>query len=104
MSNQQTFGYVNTWARNEYAESIEEYGQETGLMLSGNVSIKQEQADALIEYLSTADFGEYGVKLDIAIFYDPDKKVTFSGSIKSPYKKDGSSSSRTASTKARRKV
>jgi hypothetical protein len=83
-----TFGYVNVWAKGAFADDVSEYGMHEGLLLSGNVSIKKEQADALIAYLQDdSNYNEYGAKLDIAVFYDEEKKVAFSGSIKTPYVK-----------------
>ena len=102
MSEQQTFGYVNVWARNTLKGLLDEYEFDNGVLVSGTVSITKEQATSLISYLQNADFGEYGTKLDIAIFHNPDKNVILSGSIKTPYVKEEGKTSKT--TNAKRKM
>ena len=102
MSEQQTFGYVNVWARNTLQTLMDEYEFDQGVLASGSVSITEEQATELISYLQSADFGDYGAKIDIAIFHNPDKKVVLSGSIKTPYTKGEGTSK--ASSKAKRKM
>ena len=81
---------------------MKEYEFDSGLLVSGSVNITEEQAGELIEYLQSADFGDYGCKLDIAIFHNPDKKVVLGGTIKTPYNKEETTTK--ASSKAKRKM
>jgi len=102
---QTTFGYVNAWARNEFAATVEEYGLTPELLLSGSVSIPADNLQSLIDYISDpANCGDYGVKLDVAVFYNPDKKVPFGGSIKTPYVKGESKERTPASSRAKRQM
>jgi hypothetical protein len=109
----QTFGYANCWAREPGNTTglktlIEkEFQLPDGLMLSGKVSLKPEQAQSLIEYLSNPDnCGQYGIELDLALFYNETSKVKVSGKLTSPYKKDQQQQTTTSTTtaKARRTV
>lgn len=99
---QETFGYLGMWAKGTLKALETEYEFEDGLLLSGKLTIKEDQAKQLIEYLTSADYGQYGANLDIAVFYNSAKPVQFTGSLKTPYEKD---SNKPASTvKATRKM
>ena len=100
-----TFGYVNLFPKKTFATLVNEEVQlQDGIVLSGGITVKPEQAQELIEYLSDpANCGEYGIKLDMAIFYNDDKSVKFSGKITTPYVKPEGDAPK-ASTKARRTV
>lgn len=106
-----TFGYVKAWAKEPKDESglktlLDEYSIPSGIMMSGSVDLKPDMAQALIEYLQDpANCGEYGIKLDIALFYDESKTVAIGGKLTEPYKKGGSSTAKApASSRARRTV
>jgi hypothetical protein len=75
-------------------------------MLSGTVSLKPDQAQQLIDYLSDpANCGQYGIPLDLSLFYKEDAKVKIGGKLSSPYKKDDAGKQSTSTTsKARRTV
>jgi hypothetical protein len=95
------FGYVSAWAKNSFKQLTDEYDIADGLAFSGQLSIKDPQA--LIEYLSDpANMTEYGVRLDLGLFYDNTRKVPFSGALTTPYKKEDSSSTSSSGMKARR--
>lgn len=100
-----TFGYVNLFPKKSFATLVnDEVRLEDGIVLTGGVTVKPEQAQELIAYLSDpANCGQYGIKLDMAIFYDDSKSVKFSGKVTTPYVKPDSEAPK-ASTKARRTV
>ena len=108
-----TFGYVKAWAKEPKDESglktlLNEYSIPAGIMMSGSIDIKPDMAQALIEYLQDpANCGEYGIKLDFALFYDESKSVAIGGKLTEPYKKgDGSDGTAKVSalSRARRTV
>jgi hypothetical protein len=108
---QTTFGFVNCWAKepkdtNGLKTLIEkEFQLPDGLLLSGQVSIKPEQLEVLIEYLSDpANCGQYGVSLDLALFYNESAKVKISGKLNTPYKKGDAGTTTSTTSKARRTV
>jgi len=108
---QTTFGFVNCWAKepkdtNGLKTLIEkEFQLPDGLMMSGQVSIQPTQAQELIEYLSDpANCGQYGISLDLALFYKEDGKVKISGKLNTPYKKDDAATKTSTTSKARRTV
>ena len=102
-----TFGYISAWARGK-DEGLEgllsEYAIPDGIAIGGGVTIKADQAQALIEYLSDpANLGEYGIKLDFALFYKEEDKVPFSGRITVPYSKGSGNNSKSAPASSRAK-
>ena len=107
MADTTKFGFLNGWAKGgeEGLEGLlEEYPIPDGIALSGNISIKAEQAEALIAYLSDeANLTEYGYKLDFGIFYKEEGKVKLSGSITTPYQKEGGGGKAKGSASSRAK-
>lgn len=108
---QTTFAFVNCWAKepkdlNGLKTLVEkEFQLPDGLMLSGKVSLKPDQAQLLIEYLSDpANCGQYGIELDLALFYKEEGKVKISGKLNSPYVKDATATNNNPASKARRTV
>lgn len=105
-----TFGYMKAWAKEPKEEAglktyMEEYDVPKGILLSGGIDIRPDMAQALIAYLQDpANCGQYGIKLDFALFYDDVNSVAIGGKLTSPYVKGGSQDTAPASTRARRKV
>ena len=100
MADTTKFGFINAWARGgeQGLEGLlNNYTVDDGIALSGSISVKEEQADALIAYLSDSNnLTEYGYKLDFAIFYNEEGRVKLNGSITTPYQKDSNSNSKTS--------
>lgn len=102
---QTALGFINGWAKKSLGELLDEYQIDDGLAISGTVNVTVEQAERLIEYLSTANCTEYGFKMDFALFYKSEKNVKFSGTIKLPYNKDETTSAKPVTpTRAKRQV
>jgi hypothetical protein len=105
-----TFGFMKAWTKEPKEEAglktyMAEYAVPKGILLSGGIDIKPDMAQALIEYLQDpANCGQYGIKLDFALFYDEANSVAISGKLTSPYVKGESQDTSPASTRARRKV
>jgi hypothetical protein len=105
MSTQETFGYISAWSKGTLGTLLEEYAIDKGIMMSGKVKVKEEQAQQLIEYLSNpANYDQYGAVLDFALFYDEDKPVNISGTIKTPYAKESGTPTKSATSKAKRQI
>jgi len=100
-----TFGYMKGWAKKSLESIFAQFEIDNGLIMSGKVQLKQEQATQLIEYLSDpTNADQYGYNLDFALFFDGDKPVNISGKITTPYKKDEAPNTTRASSSAKRKI
>jgi hypothetical protein len=105
MSAQETFGYISAWSKGTLGTLLEEYEIDNGIMMSGKIKVKPDQGQQLIEYLSNpGNYDAYGAVLDFALFYDEDKPVNISGSVKTPYVKESGTSTKSATSRAKRQI
>lgn len=105
MTTTTTFGYMKGWAKKSLESIFAQFEIDNGLIMSGKLQLKQEQATQLIEYLSDPNnAGQYGYNLDFALFYNGAETVNISGKITTPYQKDNASTTSRASSSAKRKI
>lgn len=98
MADQTTLAYMNGWPKKGLETLTQEYDID-GIIVSGNIRLKTQQVEDLIQYLQTAEPGEYGLQLDFALFYKEDgNKPPISGKLTTPYVKDTSDTTKSTKT------